>query len=130
MPSLLAAPTRSRFLPPMVAVNSVGVVPKSGSPADWLDTGVVHDPRIARSLARSSTIDGASAPAVLHECGVPVVTQTVPALESTVGDPQIPPPMHPLGTMMAVWRMLPVAASKAMSLPCTSGQSPYDATPM
>ncbi len=61
---------------------------------------------------------------LLHACGVPVVTQMVPALVSTVGDDQIPPPMQPFGTMSAVPVMAPVAAFSATSCPCTSGQSP------
>src|SRR5579863_5507270 len=120
MPSLSDAPTSSCCCPLMTAENRVGVEPKSGSPAACCAAGTVHEPSTVRSLARSFTIDGAKPPR-LHEGGVPVVTQMLPSEGSTVGDAQIPPPVHVLGTMLAVCRIDPVEASIANSLPWTRG---------
>src|SRR5690242_9412071 len=71
-PSLLIAPTRARGTPLIVAVNSVGVAPKSMSPNCCNDTGTVQLDRTVRSLARSLTIAGARfGPGLWHEFGVP-----------------------------------------------------------
>jgi hypothetical protein len=58
-PSLLTAPTMDLSVPPMVAVNKVGVPPKSASPADCSAVGTVHHVTRLRSLALSFTMDGA-----------------------------------------------------------------------
>src|SRR4051794_7192899 len=58
-PSLLIAPTSARGTPLIVAVNSVGVAPKSMSPYCCSAIGTVQLERIVRSLARIFTIDGA-----------------------------------------------------------------------
>src|SRR2546421_4244001 len=74
-PSLFVAPTNARGTPPMVAVKSVGVAPKSMSPNCCRAMGTVQLERIDRSLARSLTIEGAKFwPGLWHEFGVPVVT--------------------------------------------------------
>src|SRR5690242_16966537 len=73
-PSLFNAPTSGRRTPLIVPVNRVGVPPKSSSPNTCSDAGTVQLERIVKSLARNLTNDGASAPGVGHEFGVPVVT--------------------------------------------------------
>jgi hypothetical protein len=66
-------PRAGRDTPLMMAVNRVGVVPKSGSEysSDW---GMVQLETIVTSLVRSLTMARANSPGVLHPLGVPVVT--------------------------------------------------------
>ena len=59
----------------------------------------------------------------------PVATYTVPAASSTVAEPQMLAPSHPVGTALKAAWTDPVAASTLTNLPCTSGQSSNDETP-
>ena len=59
----------------MVAVKSVGVLPKSSSPNVCSEVGTVQLERMARSLALSLTMAGARfCPGFAQLAGVPVVT--------------------------------------------------------
>src|SRR6266699_1430095 len=54
----------------------------------------------------------------------------VPAVSSMVGEPQSPPPVHPPGTILKVFRMDPLGGSRRKNLDWFNGQSPKEEVPM
>src|SRR5579864_6543425 len=114
IPSLLADPTSWCKVPLIVAVNSVGVDPKSASPADCSEVGTVQCPTSVRSDALSSIMAGAIVPSQL---GLPVTMYTWEAAVSMVGDPHTPPPGQLDDTVLKTCWMAPVVAFSWMSWP-------------
>src|ERR1700737_4707389 len=109
-----------------MAVNRVGVVPKSLSGPNW-DAGTCQNPINARLDALSCTtayaiVSGGEQPPI-----VPVVKYRVPLLASTVSDPHTPPPPHPLATTWKVFWMAPVDALIRKTCPCVNGLSQSEA---
>src|SRR5215470_12730038 len=121
-------PTNCFLTPAIVAVNSVGVAPKSLSPI-WSFWGTCQEASTARSETRNLTMAGAYGSALEQGPGLPVDTYRVPAAVSRVGELQMEPPWQPLGTVSKVWVIAPVLASSCTSFPCTSGQSAKEETP-
>src|SRR5215472_7600941 len=129
MPFLLATPTRLCVVPPMDAVNSVGVLPKSPSKVAC-EAGTCQLWMKAKSEVRSSRRDCPKGSLTEHDPGLPVAKYSVPAASSMAGEPQTPAPMQPFGTTLKVCSRTPFVAFSSTNWPCTSGQSPMEATPM
>src|SRR5207302_5499135 len=91
VPFALTIPTIRYAVPPMVALKSVGVDPKS-SPSTRCETGTCQEP--ARERLGMCSASSASANGVPEEqvSPLPVAMYRRPVEASIVGDPQIPPP--------------------------------------
>src|SRR3984893_11926694 len=128
MPFLLATPTILVSFPFMVAVNSVGVEPKSESFTSSL-AGTCQELENERSEAFSFTIACAYGSDWEHEPALPVTKYNRPAASSIVGAPQTPFPVQPLGVVLKICWIAPVVAFNWIIWPCTRGQSPKEAMP-
>src|SRR5258708_13768026 len=96
MPFLLGTPTILVGTPFMVALNSVGVEPKSESFTSSL-AGTCQELENERAEAFSFTIEGAYGSYWEHEPALPVTKNIKPVAPSIIGGPPTPTPVKPLG---------------------------------
>src|SRR5216684_6067375 len=128
IPFLWATPTIALETPPIFALNSVGVDPKSGS-ITHSDGGTRHKPTTFKSDACSSTTAEEYISVVEHGSALPVAIYISPVLSSIVGEPHTAPPRQPFGTTSKVCLIAPVNMLILKSCPWTVGQSPNEAMP-
>src|SRR5579863_4978895 len=129
MPFLLATPISRWVVPFRVAVNMVGVSPKS--PSDTCcEEGTCQELTKERSLVCNSTTATAFVSFEEQPPPLPVAKYNVLLVVSIVTDPQTDAPVQPLGTTLYVFWIVPVPPSSWMILACTSGQSPQDERPI
>src|SRR5260221_4703552 len=110
MPFLLGTATILVGTPFMVALNSVGVEPKSESFTSSL-AGTCQELENERSEAFSFTIEVAYGSDWEHEPALPVTKYIRPVASSIVGAPQTPAPVQPLlGVVLKICWIAPVVA--------------------
>src|SRR5436190_20607809 len=129
MPFLFATPTSAWTVPLIVVEKRVGVLPKSPSDV-CCDGGTCHELTNARFAALSLTTASARVSADEQLPALPVTKYKVLVLTSTVIEPHSPAPVQPFGTILKLFRSVPVAASNWNTCPWVSGQSPHDAVPI